>query len=281
MAEPLVVSTPDGELHGWRHRGEGPQAVLLHGGPCITGTYLDPLVPHLAGSFRQLLYQQRGLPPSTAGGPYTVAANVADVTAVIDAAAGGKAWIVGHSWGGHLALHALVAIPERIAGAVIVDPLGAHLDVMPEFGERLRAPLTAAERARVDELEAREEAGTATSEESMESFRIVWPSYFAEPAAAPPMPEMEMAVEPFAATFASIAEHDAAGTLVSGLPAVPAEIPVLFIHGASSPMPVRATTDTAALIPHARVELVEGAGHFVWLERPDEVGAAVRALVSA
>ena len=45
---------------------------------------MEPLVPHLAGSFRQLLYQQRGLAPTTVGEPYTVAANVADAAAVID-----------------------------------------------------------------------------------------------------------------------------------------------------------------------------------------------------
>lgn len=279
MAEPLAVTTPEGTLHGWRYDGEGPQAVLLHGGPCITATYLEPLVPHLSGVVRQILYQQRGLAPTAIGGPYTVAANVADAAAVIDQAAGGRAWIVGHSWGGHLALHMLVAIPERIAGAVIIDPLGAHLDVLPPFGERLRAPLSAAERARVDEIEAKEDAGTATSEESMESFRLVWPSYFADPPVAPPMPDIDMAPGPFVATFASITEHAEAGTLVRGLPAVPPEIPVLFLHGAASPMPVRASTDTAALIPHAQVEVIDGAGHFVWVERPDEVRDAVRASV--
>ena len=65
------------------------------------------------------------------------------------------------------------------------------------------------------------------------------------------------------------------------LPAVPPEIPVLFVHGAASPMPVRASTDTAALIPHAQVEIIEGAGHFAWVERPDEVRDAVRAFVAA
>jgi pimeloyl-ACP methyl ester carboxylesterase len=93
------------------------------------------------------------------------------------------------------------------------------------------------------------------------------------------MPEMDMAVQPFTATMASIAEHSEAGTLVRGLPAVPPEIPVLFLHGAASPMPLRASTDTAALIPHARVEVVEGAGHFIWLERPGAVRDAVRDVV--
>jgi len=274
--EPFVVSTSEGDIHGWHHEGEGPQAVLLHGGPCISASYMEPLVPHLAGVFRQSLYQQRGLAPTTVEGPFTVEANVADAATVIDETAGGRAWIVGHSWGGHLALQVLAAIPERVAGAIIVDPLGAHFDVMPEFGERLQAPLSEKDRARVREIEAKEEAGTATPEESLEDFRLVWPSYFADPASAPPMPEMDMAVQPFTATMASIAEHSEAGTLVRGLPAVPAEIPVLFLHGAASPMPLRASTDTAALIPHARVEIVEGAGHFIWLERPGAVRDAVR-----
>jgi pimeloyl-ACP methyl ester carboxylesterase len=279
--EPLAVTTPEGTLHGWRHAGEGPRALLLHGGPCISATYMTPLMPQLAGVFRQVLYQQRGLAPTTVQAPYTVEANVADAAAVIDQTAGGRAWIVGHSWGGHLALHMLVATPERIAGAVIVDPLGAHLDVMQEFGERLQARLTEAERARVSEIEAKEDAGTATSEESLESLRLLWPSYFADPAAAPPMPDIEIAVDGFTATMGSVGAHAEAGTLVADLPSVPREIPVIFVHGARSPMPVRASTASAALIPHARVEVIDAAGHFVWMERPDAVRDAVRAFVDA
>ena len=130
---------------------------------------------------------------------------------MIDEAVGGRAWIVGHSWGGHLALHVLVACPERIAGAIIIDPLGATCEVMEEFGERLEAPLTDAQRAWVGEIEAKEEAGTATAEESLETLRLVWPSYFADPPTAPPMPDIELAVPAFAATMASVKEHAEAG----------------------------------------------------------------------
>ena len=278
--EPLVVTTPEGEIHGRRFDGDGPPAVLLHGGPGMSASYLDPLVPLLAGVFSPILYQQRGLLPTTIDEPFTVETNVADAEAVIDAAAGGRAWIVGHSWGGHLALHLLVSSPERIAGAIIVDPLGAHLEVMEEFGKRLEAPLTDEERARFEEIEAREEAGTSTAEESMESLRIVWPSYFADPPTAPPMPDIELVVPAFAGTMASVNAHAEAETLVRGLPAVPAEIPVLFVHGAASPMPVRASTESAKLIPHVEVEVIEGAGHFIWHERPDEVRDVVRAFVA-
>ncbi len=278
--DPLVVTTPEGEIHGRRFDGDGPPAVLLHGGPGMSASYLDPLVPLLAGVFSPILYQQRGLLPTTIDEPFTVETNVADAEAVIDAAAGGRAWIVGHSWGGHLAPHLLVSSPQRIAGAIIVDPLGAHLEVMEEFGQRLEAPLTAEERARFEDIEAREEAGTATAEESMESLRIVWPSYFADPATAPPMPDIELVVPAFAGTTTSVNAHGEAETLVRGLPAVPAEIPVLFVHGGASPMPVRASTESAKLMPHAEVEVIEGAGHFTWHERPDEVRERVRAFVA-
>jgi proline iminopeptidase len=279
--ERFEVATQDGTIHGWCYPGEGPVALLLHGGPCISASYMEPLVPHLAGVFEQILYQQRGLAPTTIGEPYTVEANVADAATVIDELAGGRAWIVGHSWGGHLALHMLIAIPERIAGAVILDPLGAYFDVMEEFGERLRAPLGEADRARIAEIEAREDAGTATSQESLEAFRIVWPSYFADPPSAPPMPDIDMASRPFAETFASIAQHAEAATLVAGLPAVPPEIPVIFVHGAGSAMPVRASSATAALIPHAQVEIIDGAGHFMWMERPGEVRDVVARFAAA
>jgi pimeloyl-ACP methyl ester carboxylesterase len=278
--QPLVVTTPDGAIHGRRFDGDGPPAVLLHGGPGMSASYLDPLVPLLAGVLSPILYQQRGLLPTTIGEPFTVETNVADAAAVIDEAVGGRAWIVGHSWGGHLALHLLVSCPERIAGAIIIDPLGAHLEVMEEFGQRLEAPLTDERRARVGEIEAREEAGTATAEESLESLRLVWPAYFADPPAAPPMPDIELVVPAFAGTMASVKVHAEAETLVRGLPAVPAGIPVLFIHGAASPMPVRASTETAKLIPHAQVEIVDGAGHFVWHERPDEVRRVISALLA-
>jgi pimeloyl-ACP methyl ester carboxylesterase len=130
----------------------------------------------------------------------------------------------------------------------------------------------------VQEIEVKE-AGTSTAEESMEAFRLVWPSYFADPSAAPPMPDIQLAVPAFAATMASVREHDEAGTLVRGLPAVPAGVPVLFVHGAASPMPMRASTETARLIPHAHVEIVDGAGHFTWHERPDRVRDVISAFV--
>ena len=70
-------------------------------------------------------HQQRGLAPSAAEGPYTVATDVGDVRRVLDALGWEKAYVVGHSWGGHLALHVAEAMPERLFAVLAVDPLGS------------------------------------------------------------------------------------------------------------------------------------------------------------
>ena len=53
--EPVVVTTSEGEIHGRRFDGEGPSAVLLHGGPGMSANYLDPLAPLLAGVFSPVI----------------------------------------------------------------------------------------------------------------------------------------------------------------------------------------------------------------------------------
>ena len=66
--------------------------------------------------------------------------------------------------------------------------------------------------------------------------------------------------------------------LEAGLPRI--RVPVGFVHGSRSPMPLAASTDAAERIPGAWVEVVEGAGHFVWVEAPGAVSAALRRLTA-
>ena len=66
--------------------------------------------------------------------------------------------------------------------------------------------------------------------------------------------------------------------LEAGLPGI--RVPVGFVHGSRSPMPLAASTDAAERIPGAWVEVVEGAGHFVWVEAPGAVRASLRRLTA-
>jgi pimeloyl-ACP methyl ester carboxylesterase len=271
-----AFATRDGDpLLAGRRAGAGPPVLLLHGGPGLGFDYLRGLADELAQENDVAWYQQRGLEPSGPGAPYTVGADVGDARRVLDALGWERAYVVGHSWGGHLALHVAAALPERLLGALVVDPLGSVGDGRwPEFDEEMVRRTPEAARARVLELDELTTAGAADEALGLEQMRLVWPAYFADPERAPPMPELRYAPERSAQMGASI---------MAELPALEARlreirVPVGFVHGSRSPMPLGASTDAAERIPGAWVEVVEGAGHFVWVEAPGAVRESLRRL---
>jgi pimeloyl-ACP methyl ester carboxylesterase len=277
MAEtPFQVRVGDGELQG-HFGGRGVPALLLHGGPGLPD-YLEGCAAELANLFTTIRYTQRGTPPSTVGPPYTIESHMADAIVVMDAFEQQKTWAIGHSWGGHLALHLAVAHPERLYGVVCIDGLGAHEDVLAEYEENLRAKLSDEDRMRNDEIEARFESGEVTDEELLEQVRILWPAWFVEPAKAGRFPIEHIGAECATATFGSIKEHFEKRTLARGLRKT--ELTVLFAHGMEDPLPLRTALRTAKLIPNARVARIPRAGHLPWVEQPGFLNRALRGLIT-
>ena len=272
----LDVPVDGGTLHV-HVVGAGPPVLLLHGGPGLSADYLDPVEAELSDGYRVAGYQQRGLPPSTARAPYDLSTQVADVVAVLDGLGWDQAVVVGHSWGGHLLLHLLAARTGRVSAAVVVDPLGGVGDGGGAlFVAELMRRLPPGVAQRVDELEQLLDSGEGSDEDAVEQLRLVYPAYFADPSAAPALPAVLSSVETYSQTFPSVtAELPALAGRLAGV-----SVPTLFVHGAQSPMPVTASSDTAAVIgSSARVRVVEGAGHFVWHESPGIVRWAVDSMV--
>jgi pimeloyl-ACP methyl ester carboxylesterase len=268
----------EGPLIAGRRAGSGPPVLPLHGGPGLGFDYLRGLADELAEENDVAWYQQRGQAPSAAEGPYTVAADVEDAGRVLDALGWKKAYVVGHSSGGHLALHVAEAMPERLLGVLAVDPLGPVGDGRwPEFDEEIFRRTPEAVRDRARELDEPSMAGAIDDELALEGMRLVWPAYFADPEGAPSMPELQIASERSAEMVPSIQAELPA--LEAGLSSI--RVPVGFVHGSLSPMPLAASTDGAERVPGAWLEVIEGAGHFIWVEAPGAVRAALRRLTSA
>jgi pimeloyl-ACP methyl ester carboxylesterase len=83
--------------------------------------------------------------------------------------------------------------------------------------------------------------------------------------------------------IASARSAEMVPSIMAELPALEARLPridvqVGFVHGSRSPMPLAASTDAAERIPGAWVEVVDGAGHFIWVEAPGAVRASLRRL---
>ena len=270
---PFTLEIGDGVLPG-HTGGKGVPALLLHGGPGLPD-YLEGLAAELGDIFTTIRYTQRGTPPATTGGPYTIESHMADALAVLDGFGLEQAWAIGHSWGAHLALHLAVAHPERLYGIVCIDSLGASDDVLPEFRANLRRNLSDEQLARLEALDAIPD-DEVTEAEALEFFGLIWPNYFFEPATAPPMPIRNMSVECSNATFASIREHFEAGTLQNGLRKV--KLPALFVHGIDDPLPISTSIETRKLVRGSKLARIPRCGHFPWLEQPGFTPRAIRGL---
>jgi pimeloyl-ACP methyl ester carboxylesterase len=275
--QPFTVDTGSGPLSGWI-AGEGTRVLAVHGGPGMSYSYLDDAVAELATRYQVATFQQRGLAPSTEHGEFTVAEAVADLAAVLDGLGWQSAYLMGHSWGGHLVFHAAVVLRDRLDGVLSVDPLGAVGDGGAEaFGAEMTARVREEDRDRARELDEKDTAGEATPEESLEAFSLFWPSYFAEPAAAPPLPP--------GIAFFGPANLGLWGDLNARLPELEASLPSITVPfgvlvGERSPMPPSAGTDSAARIPGAWAHVEPGAGHFPWHEAPGCLVAAMDRLVA-
>jgi pimeloyl-ACP methyl ester carboxylesterase len=211
-----------------------------------------------------------------------VETHVADAIALLDQLDWDRAWLIGHSWGGHLAMHIAVAHPERVAGLILLETLGAIPDGgSGELVANLVARLTPAERRELDALMAKEAAGDEDPALMAKIFMTLWPSYsYIHGNVLPPnAPRLEIPLPDQPDTMTSVREHFEAGTLERGLPGL--DLPALLIHGEGDPMPMRATTETAALIRGAKVEVIPEAGHFPWIERRGAVRQVVEDFLSS
>jgi proline iminopeptidase len=269
---PFTASVAGGVIAA-SQTGSGAPVLILHGGPGLSD-YTASLAAEFADGFCVIRFQQRGLEPSTTSGPFNIEQHVADAIAVLDAAGADRAYVIGHSWGGHFAMHLAAQHQDRLRGLVVVDPLGA----VPDGGEgdlaRILTERLSPERAAgVQELEQRAEAGEATIGDALQGLALLWPGYFAAPDKAPPMPALELSPECYAGTFDSIHAHFERKTLERSLPSL--TIPTVFVLGADSPIPPQHGVASAGLVPGARHIIEDDCGHFLWLEHP---GAVRRAL---
>ena len=57
-------------------------------------------------------------------------------------------------------------------------------------------------------------------------------------------------------------------------------VPTLVLQGQCDYLPYAATYEHAALMPRGEYRFVEGAGHVIWWERPDEMIVAIETFLS-
>lgn len=124
--------TPVGSIHV-HVRGHGKRLVFVHGSNIASAEFLWSAQLELAAQYQVVVPDRRGYGanPDDCDASGGLEANLADIVSWLD----GGAHLIGHSYGGVLALAAAARAPERVKSLVLIEP--------PAFGVTLQHPVVA------------------------------------------------------------------------------------------------------------------------------------------
>jgi pimeloyl-ACP methyl ester carboxylesterase len=258
-------------LHGHRvtytEAGRGPLVVLLHGIAGSARTW-DAVVPALAKHVHVVAPDLLGHGESAKPrGDYSLGAYASGVRDLLAALGHDSATIVGHSLGGGVAMQFAYQFPERCERLVLVDSGGLGREVTPILraatlpGAEWVLPVIAHRRV-LDALRAVGRASARLPLPARPAFREVLRGY------------ASLVDTQARAAFVHTARSviDLAGQRVDASDRLylANELPTLVVWGGrDSFIPVAHAAHFASLVPTARVEVFEKAGHFPHVDCPE------------
>jgi proline iminopeptidase len=271
--------------------GTGPPVIVLHGGPDFDHTYLLPELDQLADICRLVYYDQRGRGRSADGvvaSDVDIQSEIADLDMIREHIGAESVALLGHSWGGVLAMEYATRHSARISHLILVNTAPASAAEWTLLREHL------AQRRPPGDLDAmaaiRATAAYAHGDPAAEVdyYRI----HFRNAICAADGSELivHRLREHFTAAGVLLARaiedrlyqettQDADWDLVPKLNAL--SVPSLVVHGDRDLVPVAMATHVADAIPGTRLTVLADCGHFAYLERPDEVHRVIREFLSA
>jgi proline iminopeptidase len=258
-----------------RRVGDGPPAVVLHGGPGAHHDYLLPQYDRLARGRALYYYDQRGggrspVPPGT---PVGWREQVADLAALRAHWGIDHLTLLGYSWGGLLAVLYALEHPGSIARLALVAPAPVTAAGRDEFQRRFAARMAQPwiARARV-ELAASGLARTDPERYRRLAFALSVAGYFRDPSRAAELTPFRVTARTQDAVWDSLGAYDLRDRIRQTFPNGTAPRSLL-LHGIYDPMPLESARETAALLHTGVIELATG--HAPHVEATEEF---VRAL---
>jgi proline iminopeptidase len=251
--------------------------LLVNGGLLYDHAILWPALSPLAATRQLILYDQRGRGGSQAPA-HPLDARIEDDADDIPAlrrALGIRRWdVLGHSWGGGIAMLGVARDQAGTRRLVTADAVGPTSAWMPALQANALANVDDERRATLSALYP----ALATPDISTHGAysRASYPAYFVDP-------EFRRRFSPPAAvsvTGAAVAArlrregYDWSEQLRA------LSTPTLVLHGEGDALPLSVASELAQLLPRARLSLIPAAGHMPFWEAPQRFFSEVHAFLA-
>ena len=220
-----------------------PFVLVLHGGPGLTQEYLLPHLNKLKEFAQVVFYTQSHLP---------FEGLLEEIEKIRKYYNQEQMILLGHSWGGYLAMRYAMAYPERVEKLILANPLPPTSVGYHQFEEEKK-------RRTKQDLDPKSE----------DFYRLFFTTYLYDPKDVEKLNLKQIFPQDY---FESLSNE----TVRKPYNLVPAlnvlQFPTLVIHGDTDPIPAAAVES----IPHTQFLLIEQCGHFPFVEKPDIFFEAIR-----
>lgn len=251
-------------------RGKGDPVLFIAGRGGAGRTWHLHQVPEFQrAGYRVITFDNRGIGATENANGFTTEQVVADTATLIDKVVGGPVRVVGVSMGSFIAQELMVARPELVSQAVLMATRGRH-DKAREFFNNAERALIDAKVTLPPSYDAKIRLLESFSPKTLNDDRAVidWAEMFTMwPTKHTPGLRSQLAVAPEG----------------NRLPAYQhIKVPVLVIGFADDlVMPTHLGREVAEAIPNGQYLEIPDTGHLGFIEKPQEVNAAILKFFSA
>jgi proline iminopeptidase len=275
----------------YRESGHGQTIVILHGGPDFSHDYFLPEFDYLADSYRLIYYDQRGRGRSAVGvmpDDVTIVSEIRDPEALREYFQLDSMVVLGHSWGGLLAMEYVLHYPGRVSHLILMNTAPASHDDFVLFRQALLRLRSSDDTSQLNFIMA----GAPYKEGDPDAVAAYYRIHFRPTIRR--QEHLDRVIGQLRRSFTgegilkarAIEERLLNETwrsdeydLLPGLERV--TTPTLVIHGDYDFIPAECAVHIAERIPGARYVLLQGCGHFSYLDCPEEIHREVSSFTSA
>ena len=260
--------------------GTGALPLLcVNGGLIFDHSLLWPALSPLAAHRQLIFYDQRGrgrsaIPPAARSS--RIEFDAADLAALPSALGLSACHVLGHSWGGGIAMLSRRFPAPEIASLTLINPVGLSSEWLRSLTPAASHRLSGEAKRRLHAADAAIQPASPTAADPAalsEYAAAIYPAWFAEPELAEFLAPRASTSITGAAVSARLRRDGYDWRTTIG----PVDIPSLLLHGEEDLFPITLARETvAALGPKAALLPVPFAGHNPFWERPSIVFPAIQ-----